>query len=79
MSQRAADKILDSLHALVAERLLARIGEKDVSPQMIAQAIKFLKDNGVDAPSSSPRISNLERALAELDPDEDTLREALRN
>lgn len=50
-----------------------------LSPQLLAQAIKFLKDNGIDAPTSSPRISNLERALAELDPDEETLREALRN
>jgi hypothetical protein len=79
MSQRAADKTLDSLHALIAERLVALIAKPDVSPQMLAQAIKFLKDNGVDTPASSPRISNLERALMELEPDEDTLREALRN
>lgn len=40
------------------------------SPQMIAQAIKFLKDNGIDAPAKSERMSNLAAALADLDVDE---------
>jgi hypothetical protein len=76
---RADDKALDGLHALVAQVLADRLRDESVSPQMLAQAIKFLKDNGVDTPASSPRISNLERALMELDPDEETLRDALRN
>ena len=77
MARRADDKALDGLHALVAEVLAKSLEAESVSPQMLAQAIKFLKDNGVDAPAASPRISNLERALAELDPSEDELREAL--
>lgn len=58
---RASDDLLDSLHGLVAETLLEEIkkyrqGEvvdKEGNPQpvpasLLAQAGKFLKDNGVD-------------------------------
>ncbi|SKB49830.1 hypothetical protein [Sphingopyxis flava] len=74
---RASENALDKLHELVAETLMAGLKAEQVSPQMIAQAIKFLKDNGVDAPASSKRVSNLEQALMELDPDDFELRAGL--
>lgn len=40
------------------------------SPQMVAQAIKFLKDNGIDAPAKLGRMTGLAQALADLDLDD---------
>ena len=67
---RASESALDALHAKVAEVLTAGLKGEDPSPQFIAQAIKFLKDNGVDAPAKSARISELASALRDLDLDE---------
>lgn len=46
-----------------------KIGEEwnKPSPQMIAQAIKFLQVNGIDAPATSKRIMDLTHALDQLD------------
>lgn len=70
---RASESALDALHAAVAQVLtdaLQGTEEDAPSPQMIAQAIKFLKDNGVDAPAKSARLSGLAAALADLSVDE---------
>lgn len=79
---RAAERELDALHGVVATILKDAItpevidlgeGKKKVvypSPQMIAQAIKFLKDNGIDAPAKSKRMSDLASALDDLDTDD---------
>lgn len=67
---RAKSSALDELHALVAEVLSEQLrgeGENEPSPQMISQAIKFLKDNGIDAPASSKRFTDLTDALDGLD------------
>lgn len=51
---RASEDLLDALHGLVAGTLKDQIegyvarGEP-VPPQLLAQAIKFLKENGIDA------------------------------
>lgn len=37
------------------------------SPQMIAQAIKFLQANGIDTPAASKRMNDLTQALNALD------------
>lgn len=70
MSRRATEAALDELHAKVAEVLTAGLKVETVSPQMIAQAIKFLQVNGIDAPAKSERMSNLAAALADLDVDD---------
>lgn len=46
-----------------------KTGEREVqpSPQMLAQAIKFLAVNGINAPATSKRLTNLQSALDELD------------
>jgi 5S rRNA maturation endonuclease (ribonuclease M5) len=44
-----------------------------LSPKLIAVAIKFLKDNGIDAPANSPRFSPLLDELKKLDVDDPTL------
>lgn len=48
MSKAARSDQLEALHATVATVLAAQLAGDDVSPQMLAQAIKFLKDNGVE-------------------------------
>lgn len=70
---RASEKELDGLHALVAEVLTNAMQGKDENapnPQMIAQAIKFLATNGVNAPATSKRLTDLAAALQDLDLDE---------
>lgn len=81
---RASDTILDAIHALVAGSLkdeLVRAAERaalpindenyaPLSPQLIDKCLKFLKDNGVDAPKTSQRVDSLASQLADLDIDE---------
>lgn len=86
MSERASDKALDHLHATVAMLLTNELSRaciraeenpgdpgKAISPQLISQAIKFLKDNGVAASATSPRLDDLTAKLADLDLDDEVL------
>jgi len=67
---RATTEIMDELHGLTAEMLIAQLKDKEnVSPQWLAQAIKFLKENGIDAPATSRRMQDLSSALDDLDED----------
>ena len=43
------EKTLEMLHTAVAEELLERVRNGEAKPADIANAIKFLKDNHVDA------------------------------
>jgi hypothetical protein len=78
---RASDQLMDMLHGLVAdglkqelERAMSARDEDGspvpMNPQLLDKAMKFLKDNGIDAPKSSPKVDNLALKLAELDLDE---------
>lgn len=67
---RATEEDLDKLHALVVEKITAALQGDDPSPQMIAQAIKMLKENGIDAPAASQRLTGLAEALKDLDLEE---------
>ncbi|WP_292046146.1 MULTISPECIES: hypothetical protein [unclassified Brevundimonas] len=86
MSERASEKKLDELHATVAMLLTNELSRaciraeenpsdpnKAISPQLISQAIKFLKDNGVAASATSPRLDDLTAKLADLDLDDEVL------
>ncbi len=46
---------------------------KAISPQLISQAIKFLKDNGIAASATSPRFADLTAKLADIDLEEESL------
>ncbi|MGH6746386.1 hypothetical protein [Novosphingobium sp.] len=84
MTGRASNDLLDMLHALVAGSLtdeLARAAERaalprddanyaPLNPQLIDKALKFLKDNGVDAPAKASRVDSLAVTLGELDLDD---------
>lgn len=51
-SKRATEDALDELHGLVAQAFIDQIraGGEAITPALLAQAAKFLKDNGVDRP-----------------------------
>jgi len=70
---RATEATLGALHGLIADTLMGEIngyrerGEA-VPPALLAQAIKLLKDNGIDAPAmSGSKIDRLAKALPDLD------------
>lgn len=80
MSRASADP-MDMLHGLVADGLKQELEramyarDEDgnpvpINPQLLDKAMKFLKDNGIDAPKSSPKVDALAAQLADLDLDE---------
>lgn len=70
---RATDKLLDELHGLQANSLLAEIkrlkdADEGIPPALFAQVNKFLKDNGVDrAVTPGDPTSLLDEELPEFD------------
>ena len=64
------DKLLEELHVGVATTLLERIQSGEASPAELSVAVKFLKDNGIDADQKegSPLV-NLAKVLPFQDPD----------
>lgn len=89
---RASEKALDDLHAAVASLLkneLQRAANRAetkpddpshaISPQLLSQAIKWLKDNGVSAPAGAMRTEDLAAQLADLDLDDEILSDMTRN
>ena len=75
MSKAAKMDALEALHALTANVLKVALSD-DPSPQMLAQAIKFLKDNGVEPARDTNNkelqelASSIERIVAGGDPDD---------
>ena len=78
---RATPDALDALHGLlagaIADELKAAMERKDehgnpvpVPAALLNAAMKFLKDNGIDAPASSSRFDPIVNQLRDLDPDE---------
>lgn len=84
-SGKATDSQFGDLHALVAESLIEQIqawkagrlvvqeGEEYVKvfpPALLAQAIKFLKDNGIDQPArSGNKVDTLKKAMPDFSDD----------
>jgi CRISPR/Cas system CSM-associated protein Csm4 (group 5 of RAMP superfamily) len=77
---RAPEGLLNELHAAVARDLLAKVKSGEASAQELNAAIKFLKDNGIEAErtagSEMDQLSNM--VLPEFDDDmEDGINESL--
>jgi hypothetical protein len=67
---RASNESMDSLHELAAMTIIEQINEYRAKrvldpktgevlpcpPALLAQAIKFLKDNGIDAPARAVKL-----------------------
>lgn len=90
MSKAASTLALELLHAKVAEVITKGLeGSVDPvtgvveppSPQLIAQAIKYLKDNGIEAAkgSNNKALNDLADKVSKLDPDDPDAVEALYN
>jgi hypothetical protein len=82
MIGRATEAQLDLLHGLLAgalkdelERALASARDPEnptpINPQLLDKVMKFLAQNGVDAPKGSPKVDALADTLAALDVDLD--------
>ncbi len=85
---RALEAALDAMHGLVAESLitelqmhlrLLRAGENSdepymIPPQFLDKVLKFLAQNGINAPKQAPRVDALAATLADLDLDAEATR-----
>ena len=80
---RAGSDLMDALHGLVAtglteelQRAIALASDPDpdkrqpINPQLIDKALKFLKDNHIDAPAANAKVDKLAGVLTDLDLDE---------
>lgn len=72
MSKAASMGALEELHATVAKVLNDELKEGDVSPQMLAQAIKFLKDNNIEPARDveNAALKKLSDTISNLTPEE---------
>ncbi|MFN3573618.1 MAG: hypothetical protein ACK4TR_08835 [Phenylobacterium sp.] len=83
MTGRATESLLDLLHGAVADALRDELGRAlarakanpedpdcAVNPQLIDKVLKFLAQNGVNAPASAPKVDALAAKLADLNLDE---------
>lgn len=67
----ASEELLGKLHDMVASDLLRRIETGEATAQELAQAIKFLKDNGIEAiPVENGKLQALTDMLPNFDPEE---------
>ncbi|MBK1968425.1 hypothetical protein JIX59_03640 [Brevundimonas diminuta] len=87
MTGRASEQLLDLLHGMAAEGLKeeleravkrARANPDDpgmgIPPQLLDKVLKFLAQNGINAPASSPKVDALASKLAAMDLGEEDLR-----
>lgn len=69
MAKKATSNALNELHETVARILKEGLDDEDrCTPQLLAQAIKFLKDNNVTAdPDYSQTLSELNNSVINLE------------
>lgn len=48
-AEKAKEQLMNQLHGLVAVQIINTLKKKKITPQDLAQAIKFLKDNNIQA------------------------------
>lgn len=72
MADRASEALLASLHNAVAVNLLAKVNTGDATAQELSAAIKFLKDNGIEAcKGQSDAITKLQQSILPIFEDDD--------
>lgn len=65
---KASSDILAALHAEIAGELRKRIASGEATAADISNAIKFLKDNGIEAdPEANPGIQSLAHQFPSFD------------
>lgn len=74
MSKRATEKLLAELHNQTAKHLIDRLRTGQATPAEVANAIRFLKDNGIEAmPEESDKLQSIMSSLPDFDDSEDGL------
>ena len=74
MSRSATTDLLEELHSVLADDLISRIKSGEASASDLTNAIRFLKDNGIEAaPVENGKVANLARELKEAFEDEDNV------
>ena len=69
---RASEDLLATLHDAVANDLLARVRSGEATSAELSAAIKFLKDNGIEAvPSMDNSLGKLMASLPTVEDDDD--------
>jgi len=64
MKKKATQEILSDLHGKVAEKILEKLNSEECSAQDLAQAIKFLKDNAIQADLDyNPTLQELDKRV----------------
>jgi ABC-type Zn uptake system ZnuABC Zn-binding protein ZnuA len=67
----ASEELLGLLHDAVAQDLLTKIKDGTATPAEISTAVKFLKDNGIEAVAAeNSKLKNLADSLPEFDEEE---------
>ena len=67
----ATEELLGELHDAVATQLLEKVRAGTASPAELSSAIKFLKDNGIEALATvSTKLDNLARGFPEFETEE---------
>lgn len=74
MSNRATEALLAELHNQTAEYLIERLRSGQATPAEVSNAIRFLKDNGIEAvPEESDAIHRIVNSLPNFEDSEDGL------
>lgn len=72
---RATDESMGALHGLVCDSLIEQIkaykaANEPIPPALLAQAIKLLKDNGIDQPArKGNKVDTLKDVMPDFDGD----------
>lgn len=67
----ATEELLGALHNAVATDLLQKVQSGEATPAEISAAIKFLKDNGIEAlPAEGSALDKLAHSLPDFDAEE---------
>ena len=70
----ATEELLGTLHDAVATQLLNKVLSGEATPAEISVAVKFLKDNGIEAlPTPSSKLGNLAKSLPDFNTEEEPL------
>lgn len=80
MTGRALEAQLDLLHGLLTDALQAELkaamlrakdpeNPEPINPQLLDKVMKFLAQNGINAPASSPKVDKLAQELMDIDLD----------
>lgn len=68
MSKRATEALLATLHDQTARYLIERLQSGEATPAEVSNAIRFLKDNGIEAiPDEDDNLKKIVDALPDFD------------